>query len=334
MDRFCGICGTPLNADGSCPRCGAGAAPAAASGLKISGPKKAAAPGAEAAKGAGLKVSGPGSRAGAPAAAAAGAAAAVPAGKKKAEKPKAEKKAKASGKKAKPGKKGGVKIAVFALLALLLAFLILGALQYFGVLNIPFMGRFLGLIGLNRGEDESHQPPADYLVEPIVAEDYFNENGKILNRTPAKDSANLHTEAEAAQNLEGRGFTMYPVLPVWTMEGEKVEGNYAEVGGTPTYSTTTKHPMYTTYYLNTNNELWTVTEINGVVAAIPVTYNNEYAPEAQVIFVENDSVMSYDATTNMFYETVPNRTALIAYRIDRIDAAALDELTAWEIDRR
>lgn len=239
--------------------------------------------------------------------------------------------------KQKQGKKKGklaVKLVLIGLAVLLVAFLTLCALQYFGVVNLPFLGKLLGGVGLTRGPEEDHTPPKEYLAEIPDADEYYNENGSIVSKTPAKDSPNVHTEAEAAQNMKERGFDQYPVFPVWSMEGEPEPTEYDLGEEEPAYSTTLQHPVYRTFYVNQAGEFWTIMEINGTVAAIPVSYNMESGREEQVIFTETQTLTSYYAESNTFYETVPNGRTATAYRIGRIDAAALDQLTMGEIDRR
>ena len=48
----------------------------------------------------------------------------------------------------------------------------------------------------------------------------------------------------------------------------------------------------------------------------------------------SNTVMSYDGTTNRFYETIPNKSSLIVKTVDRIDAETLENLTIGAIDER
>ena len=67
--------------------------------------------------------------------------------------------------------------------------------------------------------------------------------------------------------------------------------------------------------------------------ANPVTYNLQSKLDAQVIISENESVVSYDSTTNMFYETIPDKSALIVKRLKQIDAESLGKLNNEGIDK-
>ena len=67
-------------------------------------------------------------------------------------------------------------------------------------------------------------------------------------------------------------------------------------------------------------------EINGYIMANPVTYNYETDSNVQTIISEKNTVMSYDATTNTFFETIPNISALNIKVVDKIDSKTLENL--------
>lgn len=74
-------------------------------------------------------------------------------------------------------------------------------------------------------------------------------------------------------------------------------------------------------------------DINGVVMAVPVTFNMEYAKTAPVIFSETGTVMSYDNVTNCFYEIIPDPSVMIVKKIDRIDIETIEQMTMEEIGK-
>ena len=47
----------------------------------------------------------------------------------------------------------------------------------------------------------------------------------------------------------------------------------------------------------------------------------------QLVIAESEIITGYDSSNNMFYETIPDESELIAYVVDRIDAETLDSLT-------
>ena len=110
-------------------------------------------------------------------------------------------------------------------------------------------------------------------------------------------------------------------------------GDYSEATEI-SQGSSTKHPTYQTYYVSKNGDVWTIFMINGAIMANPVSYNIQSDLDAQVILSESNTVMSYDGTTNGFYETIPNKSSLIVKTVDRIDAETLENLTIGAIDER
>ena len=111
----------------------------------------------------------------------------------------------------------------------------------------------------------------------------------------------------------------------YTMDGSYTDPIDATSGSSE------KHPMYTTSFVSKTGEVWTIYEINGNLMTNPVTYNLNRGSGVQVIISESKIVTSYDGTTNSFYETIPNDSALIVKVVKRIDADTLNELTVEAI---
>ncbi|MBR4727942.1 MAG: hypothetical protein IK080_08655 [Clostridia bacterium] len=167
---------------------------------------------------------------------------------------------------------------------------------------------------------------APQMNEPVDMEAYYGENGRIVSVVQADQSTALHTEADAVRNLTGRGFSQFPVTSDFSIDGEYREPEEVSDGSTQL------HPIYETNYITRNGDVWVIYEINGQCLANPVSYNMGSGNSAQLIFSERDTVMSYDASGNRFYETLPDESALIIRVIDRIDAETLESLTKGEID--
>ena len=53
----------------------------------------------------------------------------------------------------------------------------------------------------------------------------------------------------------------------------------------------------------------------------------------QVMLSEEDTITSYDSTTNKFYVNIPNADILTVKKVDKIDAETLDKLTYGELDK-
>lgn len=174
--------------------------------------------------------------------------------------------------------------------------------------------------------DDSVDIPESYKVTPRDADAYYENNSKVVSVIDIQDSSAVHTEAETYDNLSDRGFSEYSITSEYSMDGTY----YPAIDISD--SSSTKHPMYQTYYVTASGDIWTVFEINGVVMANPVSYNLQSDLDVQVIISETDTVTSYDSATNKYYVTIPNELALIVKTVNRIDAETLENLTIEGID--
>ena len=137
----------------------------------------------------------------------------------------------------------------------------------------------------------------------------------------------METEADVYNCLRNRGFIEYSVTKEYSMDG-----NYEDTTDINADSIE-QHPMYNTFYCSTAGEFWTITSINGQITANPVSYNFQSELEVPVLISDSEVIISYDNTTNKFYETIPSETALKLIVVDQVDAATLDNLTIGEIDQ-
>lgn len=163
-------------------------------------------------------------------------------------------------------------------------------------------------------------------VTPRDADAYFAANSKILSVKPAKESEAAFTEAEINDDLAGRGFDEYSITFEYSVDGEYLEET--EISN----ASSTHHPVYSSYYITESEEVWVILVVDGLIHAIPLSYNFESDLGVQVIFSETQAVMSYDSATNQFYETIPHESELIVKVIDRIDKDTLESLSAEVIN--
>ena len=242
-------------------------------------------------------------------------------------------------------------------LAVVLAVIILAsgaitALVYYDIIDIPVVAKILDVFGVKETKDSNdntaestdsiHEDKLNELEEldkeiekalgelgdtQIDANAYFHDNSNVVSEIEVNVSNSIHTEAEAYNNIIGRGFTEYPIETGYSMNGEY--GEPANISDT----SSTKHPLYQTVYVADNGNVWSISEINGVIMADPVSYNTQSKLGVQLIISETETVTSYDSRTNKFYETIPNESELIVKTIDRIDAETLEKLTFGEIDK-
>ena len=254
-----------------------------------------------------------------------------------------EKKARKN-RKEKPKKKKRI---LLKLIAMLLALLIVsggvvGILTYFSIIDIPIINSLLVLVGFKQDEKEhssdsndADNPNSDddddpaqntYEVTPLDTDEYFQNNSTIIAEFDINTSSEVRTQAETYSNLADRGFAENPITTEYAMDGTYYEAT--EISN----SSSSKHPIYETFYISANGDYWLIMEINGTIAANPLSYNDQSNLDVLVVISETTTVTSYDGTTNKFYETIPNESALIVKTVSRIDAETLDNLTFGGID--
>lgn len=185
-----------------------------------------------------------------------------------------------------------------------------------GILEIPTSDEVFISLGLKER----------YHVDAPDADEYFENNSTVVSVVDAATSVDVLTEKQVSSSLTGLGFTDYPITSDYTMDGTYYRA--AEIS----QCSGDKHPVYETYYVTKDDHVWTIFVINGKVMANPVSYNLQSGLGVQVIISETESVISYDGTTNQFYETVPNASELVVKVVDKIDAQTLETLTFEVID--
>ncbi len=294
MAKFCVYCGGPLNPDGNCPKC---AAKRRAGNAASPAPdaKPAARPAADSAK--------------------------HPAAPKSSA-------AKKPDPKSKKKKSPVLPIVLISLAVLILAFIALCALQYFKVVNIPFVGKLLTSIGLQKEEQKGEEavPDIEELTVPEASE-RLTKFGTIVSQSAVTESGKMHTEAEAIAFFRDRGFTQYAVTTDYAADGSFID----EI--TVTEQSNARHPVYTTIYVTSSGAQWTISEVNGQIYAVPVTYNLEGSFTVEHILSETDTFVSFDSATGTFYEISPNRSEIVLKKVGRIDASTLETMTAEEVNR-
>lgn len=185
-----------------------------------------------------------------------------------------------------------------------------------GILEIPTSDEVFISLGLKER----------YHVDAPDADEYFENNSTVVSVVDAATSADVLTEKQVSRSLTGLGFTDYPITSDYTMDGTYYRAAEISQGSGD------KHPVYETYYVTKDDHVWMIFVINGKVMANPVSYNLQSGLGVQVIISETESVISYDGTTNQFYETVPNASELVVKVVDKIDAQTLETLTFEVID--
>ena len=171
---------------------------------------------------------------------------------------------------------------------------------------------------LNSGSERNN---TEYTVEYPDVEQYFNENSSIESIVSVNDSTTLLSECDAILLISSKGFTDFPITTEYTVDGVLIDE--IEVSE---YSSD-KHPIYMTYYINSNNEIWVISVVEGTIIASPLSYNMVYKDKTPILLSESNEIVSYDSSTNQFYYTIPNDTTIDVRCIDNIDSDSLDQLS-------
>ena len=255
-----------------------------------------------------------------------------------------------------PEKKGKAKKICITTIVILLVLLIAGAgticlLVYHDKLDIPYVNDILVSIGLkDKGSDDAPIKDGDkvtdegnkdlttdddgdddlntnYQVPAFDAETYFKENTTLKSSFDVKSSQSVNTEREAYTKFAERGFASGTITYEYTMDGTYSESS--EISR----SSSSRHPMYQTYYITASGDVWMVIEVNGSFFASPLSYNFADEEKVQVIISETDTITSYDSTTNKFYVNIPDQSQIVIKTVAKVDASTLEKLTAEEIDK-
>ena len=176
-------------------------------------------------------------------------------------------------------------------------------------------------------ENEEVDLGSNYEVPEFDAEAYFRENTTLKSTFDVASSQSIHTESEAYDSFVERGFDGSQVMYEYTMDGTYLGEN--EISR----SSSSKHPMYQTYYATTSGDIWMILEINGSFFATPITYNFSNTQNVPVIVSETDTITSYDSSTNKFYVNIPNASQTVIKTVSKIDAETIEKLTSEEFNQ-
>ena len=220
-----------------------------------------------------------------------------------------------------------IKILVVLLSILILVCGISTLLAYYGWIEIPVVSDLFGYTNNSNSTTDLEYDEEQYMVTSPDAEDYFEKNATINSKIKVDDSKNVMSEKETYNLLDSRGFVDYPITSEYFVDG--IYNDAAEIEN----SSDDKHPSYQTYYITPNEEIWAIIIINGKIMASPISYNMQSNQGVPILISEAKTITSYDSSTNMFYETVPDTSSLNLKQVDKIDAKTLDKLTTEEIEK-
>lgn len=163
--------------------------------------------------------------------------------------------------------------------------------------------------------------------EAMSANDYYTNNGDLLEIIKADESNDVLNETEAKTFLDSRGLGDNAISYEYSITGNKIDETAVTEGSSD------QHPMYQTVYMSENEETWIIYVINGSIFAYPVSFGLESDLGVELIFSESNTLTSYDDETNQFYVTIPFASVMIVETVETINAETLDSLTIEEICR-
>ncbi|MBQ9002259.1 MAG: hypothetical protein IJ087_10440 [Eggerthellaceae bacterium] len=155
----------------------------------------------------------------------------------------------------------------------------------------------------------------------------FGEGVQVVSRTSVEDSLDVDSEETVSRKLKQHGFGSIAITSEYSLKGEYYKAKEVDEDSSE------EHPAYEALYVSGSGDLWNILDYNGQIMAYPVSYNLDSSRGVSLVISEKDSVTSYVSETNEFYEIIPAETQLVVGQVDRVDAAALDALTAEELDR-
>lgn len=167
---------------------------------------------------------------------------------------------------------------------------------------------------------------SSYEAEPVNAVEFLKTKGKVTSVVDVKTADSVYSESSVINDLQSRGFDSYPINSEYSMDGEYYDS--AEVSS----ESDDRHPMYETYYLSPDNNLWIIYAVNDAVFAMPVDYNLDHQDNAPFVVTESNEIVSYDSYTNKFYTLLPNADTFRIIKADKIDTEILNKLTAEGLD--
>ncbi len=163
-------------------------------------------------------------------------------------------------------------------------------------------------------------------ISASEVEEYYKENAEIIGVVDVSPEETL-SEAEVTKLLNEKGFTDYPIIYNYSLSGDF--NNDQE--GDP--SSEVKHPMYGTYYISKNNEIWYVTVVGKEIYANPLSFNIQTERKVPTMLSTSNTIISYDDEKDRLYTVIPKESAMIVVKVDDINSDVLDNLTVEEVNK-
>ncbi len=210
------------------------------------------------------------------------------------------------------------------ILLAVLAAVVVFALSYFEVCEIPYVSELMREYGIVRDGDNEL---SDLLgeIEDINIGESTRSRCEVLETISVSDAMQTASESEIVSLYEERGFNGANVSSMYSMDGEYL--NEQTIDG----ASETQHPLYCCLYISPDNYYWQVYYCNGEFSAYPLSYVLSGLASYEVLVSENEYVISYDSETDCFYRIIPNDGEGLIIETERIDADTLNELAVGEL---
>lgn len=164
-------------------------------------------------------------------------------------------------------------------------------------------------------------------IEFIDAEEYYRENGELLDSIDIHEQDAMLTEMEVCKLFAERGFTDCVITTSVDEDGNLIDTK--EISDT----SKEKHPVYEADYIGPDGNIWSLMVNSDKIFAIPVLYNFQSENAVTTCIAEDDTITSYDYSAKKFYTLVPSEEALIVKKTERIDVDALAGFTMEELEK-
>lgn len=162
----------------------------------------------------------------------------------------------------------------------------------------------------------------------LDADEYYNDNSeKIIDVKKADEYADTITGAEAVKMMNDRGFTQSPLKYYFNVSGDYLGECEA------TESTDVKAPVYQTYYITENEEIWMIYVSGSSVTAFPLSFNGTSEDGTELILSETEELVSYFDNSNTYYVTIPKKSVVKVAVVDEINAKAFEKYTVKELEK-
>lgn len=160
----------------------------------------------------------------------------------------------------------------------------------------------------------------NFEVPEFDADEYYENNSDLKKTISVRKSDTVSSEREVYDLLYDRGFDAAGAYYEYL-----IDGTYCGQTRITRYGSD-EHPMYQCFYTSRDGSSWLVTEANGDLFAMYLSYDADDVNSARLIVSESDTITSYDGTANKYYINVPDSAQAVIKKVKTLDAEMLDDI--------